>query len=55
MKAFKKEQDVKMKKKEVLDYVEYTLKYAEYKCGTSEDAKDISQEVLLEMLVAIEK
>lgn len=43
-----------MKMENVLEYVEYALKCAECKCDTLEEAKDISQEVLLQMLLSIE-
>lgn len=44
-----------MNKEDVLEYVEYALKCAKYKCDTLEEAEDISQEALLEMLAVISK
>ena len=43
-----------MTKQEVIEYAEYTLKAAKYKCDTLEEAEDISQDVLLAMMLAIE-
>lgn len=44
-----------MIREEVIEYVEYALRCAKIKCDTLEEAEDISQEVLLELLVAIEE
>lgn len=44
-----------MNKENVLEYVEYALECAKYKCDTLEEAEDISQEALLEMLAVIDK